>query len=98
MIPLVTIGEESGYVFEGLIRGSYAFVPEGCVEFDDNGAATVDEIAYVQSGWDVRNMRFNNQDAAGSRLFPSLRGVIADLGGRPVASFVERIQAAYLHH
>jgi hypothetical protein len=95
MIPIVEVGSDTGYLFEGLVPGSYAFVPEGCVVFAADGSATIDELAYVQSGWDVRNMRFNNLDTGGSRLFPVFKGVVKDLGATTGISFLDRLQAAY---
>jgi hypothetical protein len=92
---IVSIGQDTGYVFKGLVPGTFAFVPEECVSFDARHQPVVNNVAYVQSGWDIRNMRFNEAEDVGSRLFPEVRDDFADLGDERVNHFVTRMQDAY---
>lgn len=97
MPPLVSVGTESGYIFAGQISGSYAFVPEGCVHFDPQGFAQVDDLAYIRSGWDVRNMRLNTLETEGSRLFPSIKLAVTNIETPAVAAFIRHLKSVYLN-
>ena len=91
--PIVSVDGHRGLVFEGEIPEAYCFVPEECVTIDASGVH-VDEIKYIRSGWDVRNMRFS-ETADGQRLFPKMPYAIADLDAESVERFVERICLAH---
>lgn len=78
------------------MRDTYAFVPERCVTFGTRDAPSIDDMAYMRSGWDVRNMRFDESEASGSRLFPEVRDDLADLSDERVTHFIERLKHAYV--
>jgi len=46
---------------------------------------------YIRSGWDVRNMRFN-ETSDGQHLFPDTDRPIYDMSAAPVRTFLRRIQ------
>ena len=88
--PIVTVAGHLGSVFEGEIPETFCFVPRECVtgEGDD---VQVAELDYVRSGWDVRNMRFNDA-AYGEHLFPNARRPVSDLEAKPVRVFLNRVR------
>ena len=60
----------------------------------DVGGAHVDEIEYIRSGWDVRNMRFSDM-TDGQHLFPKMLCPIVNLDAEPVRHFVDRIKLVH---
>ena len=89
-IPTVTAGGRSGQIFEGEVAETFCFVPQDCItgEGDDVHVA---ELDYMRTGWDVRNMRFNDA-ADGEHLFPDAHRPVSDLNAAPVRMFLDRIK------
>src|SRR3979490_2446119 len=95
--PVISIGGRSGRIFEGEVPQTYCFVPEDCILCAPDGVC-VCEGDYIRSGWDVRNMRFNDA-GTGEHLFPDALRPVIDLESPPVKTFIRRIDligAAYL--
>lgn len=88
--PTVVVAGASGVVFEGETPDTFCFVPQQCVR-EDNGKLRVDEIDYVKSGWDVKNVRFSNPPF-GNHLFPNSDRVVQDLEQPAVRGFLDRIR------
>jgi hypothetical protein len=88
--PTVIVGGRSGCVFEGEVPETYCFVPGDCIS-GEGGDVHVAEIDYMRSGWDVRNMRFNDA-AFGEHLFPDAHRPVSDLNSAPVRIFLNRIK------
>jgi hypothetical protein len=89
---ILTIGTETGYLFEGTQPGSLVFVPATCIASASDGKFHVDKLQYVQSGWDVKNMRFNTGETSGNRLFPNLNRLVTTFDETEPACFIERLQ------
>jgi len=92
---ILTIGSEAGYLFEGTQPGSLAFVPEACIVYVSKGGLHVDELKYVQSGWDIKNMRFNTVEISGNRLFPDTNRLVTNLREAAPKHFIERLQRSF---
>jgi hypothetical protein len=92
---ILTIGTETGYLFEGTQSGSLVFVPATCVSSTSNGKLQIDKLKYVESGWDVKNLRFNNGETSGNRLFPNPNRLITSLNETAPACFIERLQRSH---
>ncbi|HVU17222.1 MAG TPA: hypothetical protein VHD32_09855 [Candidatus Didemnitutus sp.] len=88
--PTISIAGQTGRIFEGEVPETFCFVPQDCIQ-DDGDAVRVEELDYVVSGWDVRNMRFNDR-VEGRHLFPNVLRPVSDLGGAGVRVFLDRIQ------
>lgn len=88
--PTVTVNGRPGLIFEGEIPDTYCFVPQDCVSVDADGPH-VNELQYLRSGWDVRNMRCN-ETPDGNHLFPKARARVSQLDGEPVRHFLTRIK------
>ncbi len=88
--PVITIGGRTGCIFEGEIPQTFCFVPEELITAEAD-SISVPGGAYVRSGWDVRNMRFNDE-GEGEHLFPNPRRPVSDLEGPLVRSFIRRIE------
>jgi hypothetical protein len=93
--PTIKIGTQSGYLFEGERVGSFVFVPATCIRLALGRTAEIDELGYSQSGWDVKNMRFNSGLNNGKRLYPNPKLPVTDLADPLVARFIERLQLAH---
>lgn len=78
MRSTIIVDGQVGYLFEGERSGSFCFVPENLVHFDDNGKTVVDEVQYFRSGWALRNMRSASIENTGPYLFPNTRRLISD--------------------
>ena len=91
--PAITVGGRTGLIFEGEMPETYCFVPEDCIVAEGD-TLRIAEGDYVRSGWDVRNMRFNDS-GAGQHLFPDPQRPVGDLGGELVRNFVCRIQTVH---
>jgi hypothetical protein len=89
----ISIGGLTGSVFEGELPQTYCFVPEYCLVKED-GRLVVAEGDYMRSGWDVRNMRFNDA-GEGQHLFPNTQRPIADLDVESVRIFLNRIDSVH---
>ena len=87
--PLITIGGRNGCIFEGEIPQTYCFVPEYCIQ-SVGDRTEVAEGEYMRSGWDLRNMRFN-EAGEGQHLFPNAQRPVANLDNEPVRIFLRRI-------
>lgn len=87
--PLVEVGGTPGVVFEGELPETFCFVPESCVSVE-HGETKVNELDYVRSHWDERNMRVSPM-LDGKRLFPKPDRPVHDLHALPVRSFLARI-------
>ena len=87
---LITAGGNLGRIFEGEDQKTLCFVPEDCIAFERGGFRLV-EGDYMRSGWDVRNMRFNDE-GLGQHLFPNTGKPISDLNNARVKVFIERIE------
>jgi hypothetical protein len=92
---ILTIGTETGLLFEGTQPGSLVFVPETCVTYAPNGKPQLDELKYIQSGWDIKNMRFNTGETSGNRLFPDTNQLVKDLSGAAPTRFIKRLQRSF---
>lgn len=90
--PTVTVNGRPGLIFEGEIPETYCFVPQECLSVDADGEH-VNEIQYLRSGWDVRNMRCN-ETPDGNHLFPKTHGRAVKLDAAPVRHFLDRIKVA----
>jgi len=88
--PTVTINGRPGLIFAGELPDTYCFVPQECITVDADGEH-VNEIEYIRSGWDIRNMRHNESTDA-NHLFPKVRGRLASLDGQSVRHFMTRIR------
>lgn len=88
--PIVSVAGQSGRLFEGEVPETYCFVPQEFI-LGEGDAVRVEELHYVVSGWDVRNMRFN-QSVEGEHLFPDVRRPVNDLEAEGVRVFLDRIQ------
>lgn len=95
MNTILTIGTETGRLFEGTQPGSLVFVPDTCVTYTSNGKPHVDELKYIQSGWDVKNMRFNTGETSGNRLFPDTEQLVTHLSEAAPTRFIERLQRSF---
>jgi len=89
---ILTIGTETGYLFEGTQPDCFAFVPVTCVSSTSDGTLKIDKLKYVQSGWDVKNMRFSTGETSGNRLFPNPKRQVTDLDQAEPVCFIERLQ------
>lgn len=89
-IPTVTAGGRRGQIFEGEVAETFCFVPQDCI-IGDGDDAYVAELDYMRTGWDVRNMRFNDA-AYGEHLFPNSHRPVTDLNTVPVRVFLNRIK------
>ena len=87
---LIRAGGCVGRIFEGESGPTYCFVPDDCIFFED-GKLRVEEGDYVRSGWDVRNMRFNDF-GTGQHLFPNAARPVVDLDNDSVRVFLHRIE------
>ena len=87
---LIRVGGHLGRIFEGEDRETLCFVPEDCIAFESGGFRLV-EGEYTRSGWDVRNMRFNDK-GLGQHLFPNTGKPISDLNDENVKVFIGRIE------
>jgi hypothetical protein len=88
--PIVAVTDRSGLIFEGEIPETYCFVPRECISVDAAGAH-LDEISYVQSGWDVRNMRLSDT-TDGEHLFPNTDHKVVDFESAAIKQFLERMR------
>jgi hypothetical protein len=86
---LITAGGALGRIFEGEYPQTFCFVPEDCIVFESGGFRLI-EGDYSRSGWDVRNMRFND-DGSGQHLFPNTEKPVDALGDSNVKTFLDRI-------
>ncbi|HEY4300028.1 MAG TPA: hypothetical protein VGM73_04080 [Candidatus Didemnitutus sp.] len=86
----ISVAGRSGRLFEGEFPETYCFVPQECI-LEDGESVRLEELDYVVSGWDVRNMRFN-QSGEGEHLFPDIHRPVNDLGSEGVRVFLDRIQ------
>ena len=87
--PTIIAGGRSGCLFEGENPLTFCFVPEYCIS-DCGDRVQVSEGDYLRSGWDVRNMRFNDA-GEGQHLFPNMSRPIFELDSEPVKTFLQRI-------
>jgi len=87
--PIVTVGGRPGCIFEGQVPETFCFVPQDFIAVEGSDVQ-VAEGEYVRSGWDVRNMRFN-QSSSGEHLFPDVRRPVGDLESESVRMFLQRI-------
>ena len=87
---LIRAGGNLGRIYEGEEPQTLCFVPEDCIVFENGGIRLV-EGDYLRSGWDVRNMRFNDQ-GSGQHLFPNTGRPVSDLDDENVKIFLERIE------
>jgi len=87
----VTIDGHQGSIFEGELPETYCFVPEECISTDRAGLH-VNELDYVRSGWDVRNMRFS-ETTDGQHLFPKPLCPVINLEDEAVRKFLTRIKS-----
>ena len=91
--PTIIAGGRSGCLFEGENPLTICFVPEDCI----SGKGDEMEVAegdYSRSGWDVRNMRFNDA-GEGHHLFPNMQRPIVELDREPVKTFIHRIAGVH---
>ena len=88
--PLITVDGHPGTIFEGELPATYCFVPQECISHEVGGIH-VDEIKYVCSGWDVRNMRLSDT-TDGQHLFPKPLCPVVNLDAGPVRQFLGRMQ------
>ena len=95
MNTILTIGEEKGILFEGTQPGSLVFVPVACITYSSSGKPRVDALAYIQSGWDVKNMRFNTGETSGNRLFPNTNKLVNNIRETAPIRFIERLQRSH---
>ena len=91
--PIVIVDGRHGSIFEGEIPGTFCFVPQDCI-FADSAGVHVNEIEYIHSGWDVRNMRFSDA-TDGQHLFPKSFSPVTDLDAAPVRDFLDRIKLVH---
>lgn len=87
---LITAGGSLGRIYEGEEPRTLCFVPEDCITFESGGFRLM-EGDYLRSGWDVRNLRFNDE-GSGHHLFPNTEKPVADLDNEQVKTFLERIE------
>ncbi len=87
---IVKAGGHLGRIYEGENPQTYCFVPDDCIIFED-GKVRIEEGDYIRSGWDVRNMRFNDS-GLGQHLFPNLDRPIMNLEADSVRVFLDRIE------
>ncbi len=87
---IVTAGGRIGQIFEGEMPKTYCFVPADCLLSEGNTLRVV-EGDYMRSGWDVRNMRFNDA-GEGQHLFPNTLRPVSDLENERVRTFLHRIE------
>ena len=59
--------------------------------FFEDGKLRIEEGDYVRSGWDVRNMRFNDF-GTGQHLFPNTDRPVVNLDDDSVRVFLQRIE------
>lgn len=88
-----TIGGRIGRLFEGEIPETYCFVPENCLAREGDGVRVL-EGDYLRSGWDVRNMRFN-EAGEGQHLFPNPLRPIVDPDTDQVRRFLRRLEQVH---
>lgn len=89
--PIVIPDGQVGYIFEGEAPQTFCFVPEACVK-TNGGEVSIDEMEYVRSGWDLKNMRMSNAPS-GNHLFPRASHPANDFETEPVKIFLDRIRA-----
>lgn len=87
---VVIAGGYLGRLFEGTVRETFCFVPEDCICAGLDQGVEISEIAYVLSGWDVRNMRFGDA-LAGQHLFPDPARPVINFSSPAVRTFLHRI-------
>lgn len=91
MDPLsVDLGYVSGYLFTGPAPGSFAFVPESCIERTVTGELRINSEAYFISGWSRKNYLLNRVDTSGSTLFGEVP--IYDKATPGLAEYVQRLR------
>lgn len=66
----IDLGSETGFAFQAESSAAFCFVPAQHVDFAPDGAATIGLVAYVASGWSVRNERCAEIESTGRHLFP----------------------------
>jgi len=87
---MIIAGGQIGSLFEGEFPETLCFVPDVCIDRAGDHVRVV-EGAYLRSGWDVRNMRFNDA-GEGQHLFPNMERPVVDLEGKSVQTFLGRIE------
>jgi hypothetical protein len=87
--PELTIAGQPGCIFAGEHPRTFCFVPQEYL-VAGVGGCRVSESDYVRSGWDVRNLRYNDE-TLGSHLFPDPSRPITDLNEASVRVFIRRI-------
>ena len=88
--PVIIAGGYFGRLFEGTVEGTFCFVPEQCISTATDHETEILDLAYVHSGWDVRNMRFSDV-LSGQHLFPDAARPVIDFSPAPVRTFLYRI-------
>ena len=88
--PTVSVAGQTGQIFEGEVPETLCFVPQDCISAHGD-TLRVAEMNYVQSGWDVRNMRFSNA-LEGEHLFPDSSRPVNDLESEKVRVFLKRMK------
>ena len=91
--PIVTVDGRPGSIFEGELPDTFCFVPQECISTDADGVH-VNEIEYMHSGWDLRNMRCSDT-TDGQHLFPKAFCPVCNLDAEPVRHFLDRIQLVH---
>ena len=91
--PKITIGGSIGCLFEGEMPETYCFVPENCLAREGD-VVRVREGDYMRSGWDVRNMRFNDA-GEGQHLFPNPLRPVVDSDTAQVRQFLHRLEQVH---
>lgn len=92
-VTTITIGGRPGSLFEGEALQTFCFVPSDCISAEGDNVHIL-EGDYVRSGWDVRNMRFNDA-GEGQHLFPNTRRPVSDFESEKVRVFLHRIESVH---
>ncbi|PTY04266.1 hypothetical protein DB347_20430 [Opitutaceae bacterium EW11] len=89
------IDGQRGSVFEGLTKGTVAFVPSDCLVNEDTRGMRFDEARYLISGWAERNMRFSSI-ADGERLWPRPECPVQTAKDPRVQALLGRLRNVYV--
>jgi hypothetical protein len=97
VIPIAVIDGRPGHLFRAKVQESLCFVPTEYLQQQADGGYQLDELAYFQEGWSVRNMRWAYEDADGTHLFPDTAHPVTDLSSEAVREFFRRASSRTAH-
>ena len=90
----ISINGHLGFIFEGDVKDTIAFVPEEAIIFSCDGP-TIDQAIFLTSGWAERSMRFSKSTEDCERVFALEDSPIEDIHDPRISALLERLRHVY---